>query len=67
MPGTSFDAIAAPRGCGPSCDPSPRIPGELQDAVPFYEQSETHRFEVPRMLFDDTLALEQYATQTKDR
>ncbi|XP_037074398.1 intraflagellar transport protein 140 homolog isoform X2 [Pollicipes pollicipes] len=41
--------------------------GELQDAVPFYEQSETHRFEVPRMLFDDTLALEQYATQTKDK
>ena len=46
----------------------PRLPaGELQDAVPFYEQSETHRFEVPRMLFDDTLALEQYATQTKDK
>ena len=32
-----------------------------------YERSETNRFEVPRMLFDDQEKLEAYITKAKDR
>ena len=32
-----------------------------------YERSETHRFEVPRMLLDDPLELENYVMKSKDR
>ena len=32
-----------------------------------YEKSETHRFEVPRMLFDEPQALEGYIMKTKDK
>ncbi len=32
-----------------------------------YEKSDTHRFEVPRMLFDDPVVLEQYVKKKKDR
>ncbi|KAH9375819.1 hypothetical protein HPB48_021212 [Haemaphysalis longicornis] len=34
--------------------------GELEKAVAAYEKAETHLFDVPRMLFDDPQALEQY-------
>ena len=32
-----------------------------------YEKSDTHRFEVPRMLFDEPQALEAYIMKTKDK
>ena len=32
-----------------------------------YEKSDTHRFEVPRMLLDDASQLEAYILKTKDR
>ena len=32
-----------------------------------YEKSETHRFEVPRMLVDDPEQLEQYISKSKDK
>ena len=32
-----------------------------------FEKSDTHRFEVPRMLFDEPEALEQYISRHKDR
>ena len=32
-----------------------------------YEKSETHRFEVPRMLVDDPEQLEQYVSKSKDK
>ena len=32
-----------------------------------YEKSETHRFEVPRMLFDDLGKLEVYVNKSKDK
>ncbi len=38
-------------------------------SVPFYsfEKSDTHRFEVPRMLMEDNLSLEIYINKTKDK
>ena len=32
-----------------------------------YEKSDTHRFEVPRMLMEDTTALQSYVMKTKDK
>ena len=32
-----------------------------------YEKSQTHEFEVPRMLLDDPLELENYVLKSKDR
>ena len=32
-----------------------------------YEKSDTHRFEVPRMLFDEPQALEAYIMKNKDK
>ena len=40
--------------------------GDLQAATPLYERSETHRFEVPRMLFDEPALLESYVSRTED-
>eukprot|EP00058_Branchiostoma_floridae_P021724 XP_002607214.1 hypothetical protein BRAFLDRAFT_118626 [Branchiostoma floridae] len=40
---------------------------DLLGAVPNYEKSDTHRFEVPRMLFDDPQSLEAYIMKTKDK
>lgn len=40
------------------------------DAEPFcssYENSDTHRVEVPRMLQDDTSSLEVYVNKMKDK
>lgn len=40
------------------------------DDQPFcfsYENSDTHRVEVPRMLQDDTLSLENYVNKMKDK
>ncbi|XP_052768007.1 intraflagellar transport protein 140 homolog [Mya arenaria] len=41
--------------------------GELSEAIPNFEKSDTHRFEVPRMLFDEPDALEQYILKHKDK
>ncbi|CAH1793664.1 unnamed protein product [Owenia fusiformis] len=41
--------------------------GDVNGAIPNYEKSETHRFEVPRMLFDDTQMLENYIVKNKDK
>eukprot|EP00057_Strongylocentrotus_purpuratus_P021032 XP_011675506.1 PREDICTED: intraflagellar transport protein 140 homolog [Strongylocentrotus purpuratus] len=41
--------------------------GDINGAIPNYEKSDTHRFEVPRMLFDEPQALEAYIMKTKDR
>ena len=40
--------------------------GDLRSSIPMYERSETHRFEVPRMLFDDIQMLESYVMKTED-
>ena len=40
--------------------------GDLRTAVPMYERSGTHKFEVPRMLFDDIQMLESYVMKTDD-
>ena len=40
--------------------------GDLPAAVPMYEKSETHKFEVPRMLFDDVVMLESYVMKSND-
>ena len=40
--------------------------GDLPSAVPMYERSETYKFEVPRMLFDDMVMLESYVMKTED-
>ena len=34
---------------------------------PRYEKSETHRFEVPRMLFNNITELEAYVLKSKDK
>ncbi|XP_068236628.1 intraflagellar transport protein 140 homolog isoform X1 [Palaemon carinicauda] len=41
--------------------------GDFSGAISHYEQSDTHRFEVPRMLFDELPTLEDYIMHTKDR
>ncbi|XP_069761379.1 intraflagellar transport protein 140 homolog isoform X2 [Narcine bancroftii] len=41
--------------------------GDQHLALSLYEKSDTHRFEVPRMLFEDLQALEIYINTTKDR
>lgn len=41
--------------------------GEIQAAINCYEKSETHQFEVPRMLLDDPLELENYVMKSKDK
>ena len=41
--------------------------GEIQTAINCYEKSETHQFEVPKMLLDDPLVLENYAMKSKDK
>ncbi|XP_076446737.1 intraflagellar transport protein 140 homolog [Babylonia areolata] len=41
--------------------------GDTNGAIPNYEKSETHRFEVPRMLVDDPDQLEQYVSKSKDK
>ena len=40
--------------------------GDLPSAVPMYERSETYKFEVPRMLFDDMVMLESYVMKSED-
>ena len=40
--------------------------GDLRTAVPMFEKSGTHKFEVPRMLFDDIGMLESYVMKTDD-
>ncbi|KAF6734703.1 Intraflagellar transport-like protein 140 [Oryzias melastigma] len=41
--------------------------GDQIQAITFYEKSDTHRVEVPRMLQDDTPSLEVYVSKTKDK
>ncbi|XP_010281198.1 PREDICTED: intraflagellar transport protein 140 homolog [Phaethon lepturus] len=41
--------------------------GEHSLALAHYEKSDTHRFEVPRMLCEDLQALENYINKTKDK
>lgn len=41
--------------------------GDMNGAIPHYEKSGTHRFEVPRMLLDDPDQLETYISKSKDR
>ncbi|XP_048350959.1 intraflagellar transport protein 140 homolog isoform X2 [Sphaerodactylus townsendi] len=41
--------------------------GEHSVALSYYEKSDTHRFEVPRMLSEDLHALECYVNKMKDR
>ena len=40
--------------------------GDLRNAVPMFEKSGTHKFEVPRMLFDDVQLLESYVMKSDD-
>ncbi|KAI4899556.1 hypothetical protein NFI96_017646 [Prochilodus magdalenae] len=41
--------------------------GDKSLALTYYERSDTHRFEVPRMLMEDTLSLELYINKMKDK
>ncbi|XP_038847273.1 intraflagellar transport protein 140 homolog [Salvelinus namaycush] len=41
--------------------------GDKSMALVFFEKSDTHRFEVPRMLLDDALSLEIYVNKMKDK
>ncbi|KAJ7984508.1 hypothetical protein DPEC_G00355540 [Dallia pectoralis] len=41
--------------------------GDKGIALLFYERSDTHRFEVPRMLLDDAQSLESYVNKKKDK
>ncbi|XP_012989276.2 intraflagellar transport protein 140 homolog isoform X2 [Esox lucius] len=41
--------------------------GDKGLALIFYERSDTHRFEVPRMLLDDAQSLEFYVNKKKDK
>ncbi|GFO12432.1 intraflagellar transport protein 140 homolog, partial [Plakobranchus ocellatus] len=41
--------------------------GDTLGAIPNYEKSETHKFEVPRMLADDPEQLEEYVSRTTDK
>ncbi|XP_033108707.1 intraflagellar transport protein 140 homolog [Anneissia japonica] len=41
--------------------------GDMNGAIPNYEKSDTHRFEIPRMLFDEPQALKAYIMKTKDK
>ncbi|XP_048575888.1 intraflagellar transport protein 140 homolog isoform X2 [Nematostella vectensis] len=41
--------------------------GNMSAAIVNYEKSDTHRFEVPRMLLDDPHQLEAYILKTKDK
>ncbi|XP_076809284.1 intraflagellar transport protein 140 homolog [Clavelina lepadiformis] len=41
--------------------------GDIPGAIPNFEKSGTHYFEVPRMLFDETEMLEAYIMKSKDR
>ncbi|KAG8433191.1 hypothetical protein GDO86_017467 [Hymenochirus boettgeri] len=41
--------------------------GEHSSSLLFYEKSDTHRFEVPRLFLDDPQALEEYINQKKDK
>jgi len=41
--------------------------GSYASAIQQFERSDTFRFEVPRMLFDDTAQLESYVLKSKDR
>ncbi|XP_071106694.1 intraflagellar transport protein 140 homolog [Haliotis cracherodii] len=41
--------------------------GNTSGAIPNFEKSETHRFEVPRMLYEDPESLEQYIQRSKDK
>ncbi|XP_062330983.1 intraflagellar transport protein 140 homolog isoform X2 [Osmerus eperlanus] len=41
--------------------------GDKNTALVYYEKSDTHRFEVPRMLLDDAQSLEIYVNKTKDK
>ncbi|EEC12043.1 conserved hypothetical protein [Ixodes scapularis] len=41
--------------------------GDIEKAIQMYEKSETHLFEVPRMLFDEPQALEQYMRNSRNK
>ncbi|CAN7942459.1 unnamed protein product, partial [Ixodes pacificus] len=41
--------------------------GDIDKAIQMYEKSETHLFEVPRMLFDEPQALEQYMRNSRNK
>lgn len=41
--------------------------GDYMEAIKYYEKSGTQGFEVPRMLFDDLIAFENYVNKSKDR
>lgn len=39
---------------------------DTDNAIKMYERADTHRYQVPRMLLDDYLALEDYVRKSKD-
>ena len=41
--------------------------GDLAGAIQNFERSETHRFEVPRLLFEDWNMLETYIQKSSDK
>ena len=41
--------------------------GDISGAIQNYEKSGTHRFEVPRLLFEDWNILEAYIQKTNDK
>lgn len=41
--------------------------GKIDEATEYYELSETHRFEIPRLLFNEPEKLEAYVKQSKNK
>lgn len=56
-------------GAGRACRAKLMLNGVLTLSVSYcsYENSDTHRVEVPRMLQDDTKSLEVYVNKMKDK
>ncbi|TKR66752.1 hypothetical protein L596_022998 [Steinernema carpocapsae] len=40
--------------------------GSMEEAIAYYERSKTHHFEIPRMLFEDAVFLEEYLKRHRD-
>ncbi|KAK0394620.1 hypothetical protein QR680_000840 [Steinernema hermaphroditum] len=40
--------------------------GNMDEAIKYYERSQTHQFEIPRMLFEDSQFLEEYLKRHRD-
>lgn len=49
-----------------ACAKQLELSGNYKDAIKHYENANTHRYDVPRMLAEQPQQLEAYITKTKD-